>query len=284
MNKPCYPWSIFDFLGRAGATMAFACYLDDSYSAGSVVSLAGYFATNENWARYEQAADEIYLKYGISELHTMDLHSNKRAFKGWQHPKKRAFLAELFAAAKDSNLVGVAHCTTKTLAKSFRQANKATAQMSALGILFGNMVNTVCSNQGLLEISGARDVSFVIEQGNKNNSGILIEYNQRKSEGNLERAKSLSFVGKGDCKAIHIADFWAFYSRRLATQLVQKNFRMQGRPADIPDKLLHGAFDKCPHTLHITYGGAGSIVGHPELLRLGQLQTFHFGPIRRPTS
>ena len=280
MSDSTKSWSVFDLLGMDGAALAFACYLDDSYSNGSVVSLAGYFATNEDWGRFEYAADAVYRKYGVTELHTMDLHSNKRAFKEWHFPKKKAFLADLFEAAKQSHLVGISHCTTKPLAKSFQQANKATAQMSALGILFGNMVNTVCNNKGLVEISGPRDVSFIIEAGNKNNSGILTEYNQLKSEGKLERAKSLSFVGKSDCKAIHIADYWAFYSRRLATQFLQRNFKMSGRAEDIADKLLHGAFDKCPHSIHITHGGVSSILGHPELLQLGDLQSFHFGPMR----
>ena len=261
--------------------MGFSCYLDDSYSSGNVISLAGYFATSDNWAAYEASADDIYRQHNISILHTTDLHATKRQFRGWPLTQKKAFLADLFEAASQSKLVGISNCTTKSLSRTFQQVHKATAQISALGALFGSMVKTVCDNEGLMEISGPRDVSFVIEKGNKNNAGILTTYNKLRSEGKLQRAKSLSFVGKADCKAIHLADFWAFYSRRIATKLLQSKFQLPGSDSAPFDKLVHGAFDKLPHTVNITYGGVSSILGHPDLLQYGELQTFHFGPMRR---
>lgn len=65
-------------------------------------------------------------------------------------------------------------------------------------MLFGMVSNAVCKNEGLLEISGERDVSYIIETGNKNNAEILKTFNDHKAkdEDPIPQVKSLSFVKK----------------------------------------------------------------------------------------
>jgi hypothetical protein len=81
-----------------GATLSFACYLDDGYGEGAtVVTLAGHFGLNDNWVRFEQEAQKkSYIAHGVEVLHTKDLHSTRGEFEGWQLKQKDAFSVDLF--------------------------------------------------------------------------------------------------------------------------------------------------------------------------------------------
>jgi hypothetical protein len=264
--------------------MSFACYLDDSYGEGAtVITLGGYFGTIENWLQYELCAAKIYEAHGIQILHSKDLHSTKRTFKNWSLEKKRSLVQALFDAASAARLVGISFSVTKSLSDTFKSASPKTSQSSALGMLFGMLSFSVCDNDGLAEISGPRETSFVVETGNKNNAGILSSFNEMKERNQdpIPRVKSLTFVNKSDCFAIQLADFWAFYSRRIATKLLQNNFQGGDKFTQYIDRECVGAIATCPHTIKIVHGGVSSPLGEPNLLIAGQTETFHLGPMAK---
>jgi hypothetical protein len=60
------------------------------------------------------------------------------------------------------------------------------------------------------------DISFVIEGGNKNDNNILNVFNAVRRKYKLEnKLKSISFMNKDSSKALQLADFFAFFSRRV---------------------------------------------------------------------
>ena len=278
-------WSVFDLsvfhlVDAVVGALSFECYLDDSYGEGAtVIALAGYFATSENWKRYELLARKIYEKNNVRVLHTKKLVGTKEDFAGWAKQKKAAFIKELFDAAETCEITGVSHCITKSLGKSFRNANKKTSNFSPLAMLFDWLVNAVCESQGLLDLGSGRDTAFIVEAGNKNNAGILRKFEDRQKADQNKRAKSLSFINKNDCLAIQLADFWAFHSRKLATRLLQCEFRTEDCQTEIRDQLSSIAFVRCPHSLHVTFGGVSSPIGEPNILMAGTTRSVHFGPM-----
>jgi hypothetical protein len=58
-------------------------------------------------------------------------------------------------------------------------------------------------------------VSFLVETGNNNNSEIGNFFHKMTKQPAFEGSlRSISFVTKDSCRAIQLADFFAFYSRR----------------------------------------------------------------------
>jgi hypothetical protein len=65
------------------------------------------------------------------------------------------------------------------------------------------------------KIANTDGVAFVLETGHENNPDAEQAFNEIRRVYNLERTlHSISFVGKEACRAIQIADMFAFYSRR----------------------------------------------------------------------
>jgi len=58
-------------------------------------------------------------------------------------------------------------------------------------------------------------VAFLVESGNTNNSEIEQYFHKMAKQSAFEGAlRSISFIAKNSCRAIQIADFFAYYSRR----------------------------------------------------------------------
>lgn len=198
--------------------MTHVCYLDDSSNSGIVSSLGGYIATRGAWEHYESLAKSIYQSFGLQTLHTKDLHGSKREFKDWSFEKKSNFVEELFDAAKACEVVGVSACVRNSLGKKFNQSNRHTARLSTLGLLFARVLMSI-NTKGSVYDNPPDEVDFVIEAGNTNNKGLRTHFDEVKENGrSFDFAKSLAFVGKKECYAIQLADFWAFYSRRKASK------------------------------------------------------------------
>ncbi len=262
--------------------MVFTCYLDDSYTdGGSVVTLGGYFALTENWKKFEREMPRIYDSYGIKVLHSKDLHGTKRAFRGWTVAKKKNLVQDLFIVARSLDVIGVSYSVQRSLTKQVKATHKLGSQTSDLGILFGMASAGVCANEGLIQVPGERDVSFVVEAGNDNNAGILTNFNKQKARENdpVPRAKSLSFVKKQDCYAIQLADFWAFYSRRAVTKMLQDNFQNEENlVGSYFDTVANTACIRARHTMNVLIGPPERLIGQRNKFELKDTRTYEIGP------
>ena len=214
-------WSAFDF--RMGEfSLVLACYLDDSSDQSTVSALGGYVARTEDWRRYEKLAPEVYRKFDLKVLHTKDLHATKGEFEFWTGEKKLNFVEELFDAAKSCGVIGVSACVRNSTAKKFKRLNRSKQKISVLGLLFARVVLSFNIQRGFYPVPHpCPDLSLIIETGNCHNNGVLEHFNLVREKGSgFEFAKELSFVGKKDCYAIQLADFWAFYSRRHGSRIL----------------------------------------------------------------
>ncbi|MGB8605175.1 DUF3800 domain-containing protein [Bradyrhizobium sp.] len=193
----------------------FQCYLDDSGTSGlPIVTLAGFAASKDNWEELEPRLDDVLNGYGVPVFHAKEFHDTKPPFKNWKRLKKRSFADELFATSH-GQIYGL---STTINRKDFELAKKQQGgwdRMSAIGVCFSAIMTRIVTDPYIGIAVKTHGVSFLVESGNRNNAEIEQFFNRMAQHPTFEGAlRSISFVSKDSCRAIQLADFFAFYSRR----------------------------------------------------------------------
>lgn len=92
----------------------YVCYLDDSYASdGSVMSIAGYAAPEEQWAIVEAEVDALFRAFGVDALHAMEFHRRQGCFAGWNKAKRKAFVQGVGIMTRDLTLAMSVHINRK---------------------------------------------------------------------------------------------------------------------------------------------------------------------------
>lgn len=232
----------------------YVCYLDDSYSdKGNAICLSGYYSTLDKWVELERAATAVFEAFGVKTLHTKKLHHRRGAFAGWDERRAVNFVYELFRIVSPFIVEGISTCVDKEWYRNVKRSKpREMANFSPLGLAFSATINAILFNGIEAEKVADSGLKFVIESGNKNN-GNLEKYLHwlRKSSVYGEFLGSITFSAKESCKAIQLADFMAFYSRRA----FEKRGHSGGRFED-PDLLFQIAGSFVWHRYNHLWGGA----------------------------
>jgi uncharacterized protein DUF3800 len=193
----------------------FQCYLDDSGTSGlPLVTMAGFIAPLAQWEQLEPVWSEILNRYGVEVFHAKEFHDTKGCFEGWTKIKKRTFTEEVFSAAH-GRMQGLAVAARKREFEAEKRETGLVQDMSAYGVCFSTIVLRVVLEPQIGREVMRRGVSFLVEGGNKNNSELENWFDhmskQRSFRGCLQE---MTLVPKASCRAIQMADFFAFYIRR----------------------------------------------------------------------
>jgi hypothetical protein len=193
----------------------FQCYLDDSGTSGlPIVTMAGFVAVMSQWEVLEQRLDEAMSRYEVPVLHTKEFHATRGFFKDWKRIKKRSFAEELFSSAH-GRLLGLSATVRKEAFFKARKEMYLPSNMSPIGVCFSMIMTRIVTDPQLLQAIQKDGIAFLVETGNNNNSEIGSFFHQMAKEKTFEGClRSITFIPKGHCRAIQIADFLAFYSRR----------------------------------------------------------------------
>jgi Protein of unknown function (DUF3800) len=256
------------------------CYLDDSYADGSsIVTLAGYVATTESWRYFEDSVEELFQEFGVTVFHAVDFKRGTGSFRNWQRERKFDLVGGLFDAASKSNAIGVSVSIRKSVWSEFKKVDRRNSGSSPLGMAFGLTLLRVCEEGRLRSITGKDDCAFVVEQGNKNNADIASIFNKHKRQSTLPNAKSLTFQSKSESRAIQLADFWAYYSRRIALKVVKEGpIRNDADLESYVEPELAGAVRKIWHSVQIANGPVEKI--SRDHISIGPPTEFFLGPIQ----
>jgi hypothetical protein len=215
-------------MGNAETNMIIECYFDDSYDENGVpvVTMAGYVGTKESWSDFESDCNPLFGSFGVAVFHAMDFHRNRGEFKGWTVTKKQEFLARWFDLVKVRAGFGISKSVIKQTFENRRPQTGLSKSQSAYGFCFDMVLNELLEHENIryaTENLGAM-ISLKVEDGNKNNSGVLDSYNEiRKKYGLEDRLSGIEFVAKNSCRAIQVADALAYYSRRHAQASEENN-------------------------------------------------------------
>jgi hypothetical protein len=92
-------------------------------------------------------------------------------------------------------------------------------------------------------------VAFILESGNENNAEAEWNFHEVRRLHNLENTlRSITFVPKESCRAIQMADLFAYYSRRHGVVMerapIDKRAEAQRSP---PDDMLKIIIESAPH-------------------------------------
>uniref|UniRef100_B0T1Z1 DUF3800 domain-containing protein n=1 Tax=Caulobacter sp. (strain K31) TaxID=366602 RepID=B0T1Z1_CAUSK len=189
-------------------------YLDDSGEAADpFITLAGYLATTGEWKKFEAEARAYLEAFGVDHLHTVDLHRRRKAFDGWSREKVREFANGLFAILGKYSVVGMSFSVLKEVFNAKRVNLKR--EGAATTFCIKGIVARLLSNPVVVEILkwDGVDISIVLEKGNRHDGAIVKEF-ERISAMN-GRFKSIALADKKSAIALQVADFLAYFSRRL---------------------------------------------------------------------
>lgn len=264
---------------RADRIMVFQCYLDDSYDPPStgVVTLAGYFGTAENWANFEDRADSVLNSKGVPVFHTKEFRDTDGHFQGWTRDDKENLIVELFDVVKESELIGVSKSVSRGLHKSFRKVGKSAHTYSPLAMAFGPMASAICFGNRIPGIEGMKETHFFVESGNTNNNGLKKVFDANSRGERSQFLRSITFMAKGSCRAIQLADFCAYYSRKIAKQLLKNAGNDEiFQNIDNPVKI---AFTRAPHFIEVSFGTVTQdLEGRGRTVNVGTSHSVWVGP------
>lgn len=226
-----------------GCALVFVTYLDDSDAELSrVKTLAGYVAPLEGWRKFEDFANAVCAHFNVDVIHAKHFQDGKGCFKGWSKTKKFDFIDALYTAAEIHVPVGISRSILKDEYRKRQQELQLNKSTSAYGVAFSSLVFTAIRDTSLTPQILKEGMSFVVEDGHNNNQEIMNHYNRIKGHEIFEgAAKALTFADKTSSRAIQLADFYAFYSRRLA----HKNAKT-GQPV-VPEPHYHRFIHRLPH-------------------------------------
>ncbi|WP_347269708.1 DUF3800 domain-containing protein [Rhizorhabdus histidinilytica] len=220
-----------------------ACYLDDSdANVSKVETIAGYVADEASWARFELLADRICEDEGVELIRGRELDGRAGCFKGWSMPKIERFLERIGLAMSQHLTFGISRSIGKDHYKLRKRQLKLDPNLSGFGFCFGTISFALRHEEGFplpcREQAQNEGVAYLLEAGSRNNPDIFRYVDQERRNGNLHVNTTVTEVDKRSCRAIQVADLYAFYSRRR----MNKYARFKGRVEFIPDL----------HQLHIS--------------------------------
>lgn len=199
------------------------CYLDDSGKdpQNPITTLAGYIAKDTGWELFESEAEPIFADCGIKLLHTRDLENTDGEFKGWRKLQKQAFVARLSTALSRHAVLGMSVSAAKDIYKQRANESSRKRTITPYAWCFNLIVNWILTDIRVGRLAHGEGVSFILETGHENNvEAEKVFHDVRRLHDDAALAlRSISFVPKETCRAIQMADLYAFYSRRHGKQM-----------------------------------------------------------------
>jgi hypothetical protein len=222
-------------------------YLDDSDAENAIaLSIAGYVAEADGWAIFEEQAEKVCAEFGVDVLHCREFDYRQKCFRGWSVPTTIGFLHKIGDALVAGNvLFGVSRSVPKAHYKTQKAELDLDHNTSAYCHGFATIVHSLRYDEpfGVTAQVEAEGISYKVESGHKNNDDLARHIAEQVEKGVLHKDTKIEFVEKVSCRAIQIADLYAFYSRRRANRWAPT----RGQLRMFPDKLQLHLESRVPH-------------------------------------
>jgi uncharacterized protein DUF3800 len=194
----------------------FQCYLDDSGTSGlPIVTLGGFVAHMNQWQIAEPKVDAVMNAHGVEVFHAKQFHDTDPPFEGWSKVRKLSFTEEVFSASRLA-LAGISIAVEKEgLNKGKKLQPGAFDRMSPIGVAFASLMTRLLTNEAMAVAIKQQGIAFLVESGNANSAEIEQYFHRMAKMPVFEGVlRSISMVPKSHSRAIQLADFFVFYSRR----------------------------------------------------------------------
>jgi hypothetical protein len=230
------------------------CYLDDSGKdpQNRITTIAGYAATDDQWASFEKEVEPIFAQYEVGILHAKDLHDTDGEFGGWTVLKKQAFIARLCRAMSPHVPLGMSMSVLKETYAS--RATESGCKRTATPYTFCSnvIIDWVLRDIRVGRIANIEGVAFILEAGHENNPEAEWNFYEMRRQHNLGVIlRSISFVPKESCRAIQMADLFAFYSRRHGIAMERAPIEERAQMQRSPGTMLNIITESVPHRAYV---------------------------------
>jgi Protein of unknown function (DUF3800) len=249
------------------------CYLDDSGKdqQNSITTIAGYAASAEQWRGFEIEVEPIFAEYGVKILHAIDLHRTMGEFKGWTVLKKQAFVARICRALSHHVPLGMSMSATKDRYKKRAAESDRKRTVTPYTFCSNVIIDWVLLDIRVGRIANTEGVAFILESGHQNNVEAEINFHDVRKLHNLDSVLlSMSFVPKDNCRAIQMADLFAFYSRRHGVEMERAMGAERSRLLREPGVMLNIITESVPHRAFVATDFGGRELPHMPSWRMPQ--------------
>ena len=237
------------YMLRGRWIVVLVCYLDDSGKdpQNPITTLAGYVARDTGWEAFESEVEKWFEEYGVGVLHAKELRDTDGDFKGWSVLKKQAFVSRVCQARSPHFMMGLSVSTLKDQYQL--RAGESDRKRTATPYAFCfNVINDwIFRNVRIGPFSNKEGVAYILECGHENNPEVEAEFAAIKTlhPDIAPLMHSISFVSKNSCRAIQLADLFAFYSRRDG--VAQLRARQGGAESHTIDTMIKIIVEGVPH-------------------------------------
>ncbi len=225
------------------------CYLDDSGKdpQNPITTLAGYIAKDTAWQAFETAVERWFTEFDVGVFHAKQLHDTDADFKGWPILKKQAFVARVCEARNPHAMMGLSMSAEKGTYRLHTAQSKRKRTVTPYGFCFNVINEWVFRDRRLGYAANTEGVAYILECGNENNAEVAQQFSaiKRLHPETANLMHSISFVGKGSCRAIQLADLFAFYSRRNAAAALRA--KKEGRESYKIETMIRIITENLPH-------------------------------------
>lgn len=226
------------------------CYLDDSGKdrGNRITTIAGYAATDNQWKAFELEVEPIFAEYGINILHAIDLHGTRGEFKGWSVLRKQAFVAKLCGTLARHALLGVSMSALKDTYRQRAAQSGRKRTVTPYTFCSNVLINWVLRDILVGRVANAEGLGFILEAGNEHNAEAKWNFNEVRRQHQLEGVLHfIEFISKASCRAIQMADLFAFYSRRHGGEIERARGADRPRVQKAPGIMLNIITERLPH-------------------------------------
>jgi hypothetical protein len=230
------------------------CYLDDSGKdrQNRITTIAGYAATADQWRSFEAEVEPIFAEYGVQLLHAKELHHTEGAFAGWSVLKKQAFVARLCRVMSRHVPLGMSMSALKETYKARAAASGRKRTVTPYTFCSNVIIDWVLTDIRVGKIANTEGVTFVLESGNEHNAEAEANFYQVRKQHQLDGIlRSICFVPKEHCRAIQMADLFAFYSRRHGVEMEKAPLADRPRVQRSPGTMLNIITESVPHRAYV---------------------------------
>jgi hypothetical protein len=193
------------------------CYLDDSGKdpQNPITTLAGYVARDTEWPGFEADVEPWFTKFKVGVLHAKQLHDTDGDFTDWSRLRKQAFVSRICQARNSHLLMGLSMSALKGTYEMRAAESNRKRTVTPYSFCFQVIIDWILRDRRLGALSNTEGVALILECGHENNAEAEEQFHAvRKLHKIKHLLHSISFVPKGSCRAIQLADLYAFYSRR----------------------------------------------------------------------
>jgi len=236
------------YMLRGRWIVVLVCYLDDSGkdSQNPLTSIAGYIARDTEWELFEHDVEQWFDEYKVGTLHATHLKSTERDFKGWRVLKKQAFVARVCQARNSHVMMGLHGAVHKQNYSEWRASRGKRKTLSHYSFCFNLLLDRILRDIRTAPAALGEGIAFVLESGHENNNEAEQTFHEIRKLHHLEDVlHSISFVSKDKCRAIQLADLWAFYSRRESVAHLRA--REAGNDTHEVDTMIKVLTENLPH-------------------------------------